>query len=57
MNEIKKKLVALEAKVDATLFAVTGYTGSVRGQRRSIVRGEDGKWYREDGTEAKSVRS
>ena len=41
MNEIKSKLVALEAKVDAKLFAV--------------MRGPDGKWYREDGTEANSV--
>jgi len=41
MNEIKKKLVALEAKVDAKLFAV--------------MRGPDGKWYREDGSEANSV--
>lgn len=41
MNEIKSKLVALEAKVDAKLFAV--------------MRGPDGKWYREDGTEANTV--
>jgi hypothetical protein len=42
MNEqIKNKLVALEAQVDAKLFAV--------------MRGPDGKWYREDGTEANSV--
>jgi hypothetical protein len=41
MNEIKNKLVALEAKVDAKLFAV--------------MRGPDGKWYREDGSEANSV--
>jgi hypothetical protein len=41
MNEIKKKLVALEAKVDAKLF--------------NVMRGPDGKWYREDGTEANSV--
>jgi hypothetical protein len=40
-EQIKNKLVALEAKVDAKLFAV--------------MRGPDGKWYREDGSEANSV--
>jgi len=37
MKEIKNKLVALEAKVDATLFAV--------------MKGPDGRYYNEDGSE------
>lgn len=41
MNEIKSKLVALEAKVDAKLF--------------SVYRGPDGRLYNDDGSEANSV--